>query len=147
MAAEPQHALATLGEVLLAPTRIYAGPVLAVREALLDAGHDLAGMAHVTGGGLPGNVPRALPAGLAARLDPLAWRMPSVLRLFGALGGLADEELRAVFNGGLGMIVVVAPAAVGPTKEAFVGQGLEATVVGRVVEAGTDARYEEGALA
>jgi hypothetical protein len=45
------------------------------------------------------------------------------------------------------MIVVVAPAAVGPTKEAFVGQGLEATVVGRVVEAGTDARYEEGALA
>ena len=147
MAAEPQHGLATLGEVLLAPTRIYAGPVLAVREALLDAGHDLAGMAHVTGGGLPGNVPRALPAGLAARLDPLAWRMPSVLRLFGALGGLADEELRAVFNGGLGMIVVVAPAAVGPTKEAFVGQGLEATVVGRVVEAGTDARYEEGALA
>ena len=59
--------------------------------------------------GCPGNVPRALPAGLGARLDPTRWPMPSVMRLFGALGGLDDAELRATFNGGLGMVVVVPP--------------------------------------
>src|SRR6185436_13898659 len=64
MAAEPEHALATLGEVLLTPTRIYARALLAVRGELLAAGHDLHGIAHVTGGGLPGNVPRSLPESL-----------------------------------------------------------------------------------
>ena len=68
--AEPEHALATLGEVLLAPTRIYARAVLGLRAALVEAGHDLRGVAHITGGGLPGNVPRALPPDLGARLDP-----------------------------------------------------------------------------
>ncbi len=87
----------------------------ALRTALEAAGHDLRGIAHVTGGGLPGNVPRTLPAGLAARLDPGRWPMPSVMRLFGALGGLEDDELRATFNGGLGMVVVVTPEAVEAT--------------------------------
>ena len=104
--------MATLGEVLLTPTRIYARAVLAARAAVRAAGADLHGLAHITGGGLPGNVPRALPDGLAARLDPARWTMPSVMRLFGALGGLDDEELRATFNGGLGMVVVVPRAAV-----------------------------------
>jgi phosphoribosylformylglycinamidine cyclo-ligase len=101
IAAEPEHALATLGEVLLTPTRIYAGVLLGVRRALRAAGHDLRGIAHVTGGGLPGNVPRALPDGLTARLDPTRWRTPSVIRLVGALAGMDDAELRATFNGGL----------------------------------------------
>ena len=97
----PHEAMTTLGEVLLVPTTIYARAVLAIRDAA-----DIHGLAHITGGGLPGNVPRALPPTLAARLDPGRWRMPSVMRLFGALGGLDDEELRATFNGGLGMVAV-----------------------------------------
>ena len=97
--------------MLLTPTRIYARAILALRSTLLAAGHDLRGIAHVTGGGLPGNVPRALPTGLGARLDPTRWRMPSVMRLVAALGGLADDEVRSTFNGGLGMVVVVAPAS------------------------------------
>ena len=104
LAAAPHESMATLGEVLLTPTRIYARAVLATRAAAVAAGLDLHGLAHITGGGLPGNVPRALPDGLAARLDPTRWRMPSVMRLFGALGGLDDDELRATFNGGLGMV-------------------------------------------
>jgi phosphoribosylformylglycinamidine cyclo-ligase len=149
MAAEPAHALATLGEVLLAPTRIYARAVLAARRALVAAGHDLHGVAHITGGGLPGNVPRALPAGLAARLDPLSWRMPSVMRLLGALGGLADAELRATFNGGIGMVLVVGPGAVAATIEALAADGVEASVVGEVVPASSldGVRYAEGATA
>jgi phosphoribosylformylglycinamidine cyclo-ligase len=149
MAAEPGHALATLGDVLLAPTPIYARAILATRRALAAAGEDFHGVAHVTGGGLPGNVPRALGPDLAARLDPLAWRMPSVMRLLGALGGLADGELRATFNGGLGMVVVVGPAAVATTIAALADEGIEASVVGTVVEASAvgGARYVEGALA
>ena len=74
LGAEPGLALATLGEVLLTPTRVYAGAILRLRTALEAAGHDLRGIAHITGGGLPGNVPRTLPAGLAARArsGPLA---------------------------------------------------------------------------
>ena len=149
ISAEPEHALATLGEVLLTPTRIYARPILALRSALLAAGHDLRGVAHVTGGGLPGNVPRALPEHLAARLDPLTWRMPSVMRLVGALGGLADDEVRSTFNGGIGMAVVVAPAALDVALASLAESGLEAAVVGEVVPVARlrGARYAEGALA
>lgn len=148
IAAAPHEALATLGEVLLTPTRIYARAVLAARAAVVDAGHDIHGLSHITGGGLPGNVPRALRDGLGARLDPSRWRMPSVIALMGALGGLEDDELRATFNGGLGMVAVVPPEAVDSAVAAFQEHGVEATVVGEVVGAETlgGARYAEGAL-
>ena len=143
IAAEPEHAMATLGEVLLTPTRIYARSVLAVRAALRAAGHELRGAAHITGGGLPGNVPRMLPAGLGARLDPSRWPMPSVIRLMGALGGIHEVELRATFNGGLGMALVVAPEAVATALAALAG----ALVVGAVAPAaGLGGRYAEGPL-
>ncbi len=144
--AEPEHGLATLGEVLLTPTTIYAGALLRLRLALRTAGHDLHGLAHITGGGLPGNVPRALPAHLAARLDPTTWRMPSVVRLVGALGGLDDRELRATFNGGLGMIAIVAPTAVPATLDVLAGEGINASIVGEVVPDDGGPRYVEGPL-
>ncbi|MFZ5854290.1 MAG: phosphoribosylformylglycinamidine cyclo-ligase [Chloroflexota bacterium] len=148
LAREPEHALATLGEVLLTPTRIYTRAILRLREALEAAGLALHGVAHVTGGGLPGNVPRALPEGLGARLDPERWPMPSVMRLFGALGGLADDELRATFNGGLGMVVVVPPAAVAATIAELGAAGQRAWLVGEVmpVEDLDGQRYAEGTL-
>ena len=147
IAVEPEHALATLGEVLLTPTTIYAGVVLRLRTALRAAGHDLRGLAHVTGGGLPGNVHRALPDDLAARLDPASWPMPSIVRLVGALGGLDDIELRATFNGGLGMVAVVAPAAVADALATLDGEGIAAGVVGEVVPAAGGPRYIEGPIA
>ncbi len=153
LAGEPHLALATLGEVLLTPTRIYARAILEVRAVLDAAGHDLRGLAHITGGGLPGNVPRALPAHLAARLDPTRWPMPSVMRLFGALGGLDDLELRSTFNGGIGMIAVVEAAAVPLAIEAFAAQGVPATLIGEVIaadatgpDAATVVRYQEASL-
>jgi phosphoribosylformylglycinamidine cyclo-ligase len=146
--AEPEYGLATLGEVLLAPTRIYARSLLALRDVLVAAGHDIRGLAHITGGGLPGNVARALPVHLGARLDPETWRMPSIMRLMGALGGLDDKEIRATFNGGLGMIVVVPRAAATITIDCLAADGIEAAVVGTVLplsELG-GRRYVEGAL-
>ncbi len=147
VAPEPELAGRRLAEVLLEPTRVYARALLAIRAAVRAAGPglDLHGIAHVTGGGLPGNVPRVLPDGLAARVQPGRWAMPSAMRLLGAIGALADEELRATFNGGIGMVVAVPPAAVEATIAAAAGEGIGATVIGEVVPAAAAGRrrYEE----
>ena len=134
LAREMHDADATLGDVLLMPTRIYARDLLAMRAALGSAGHAIRGIAHITGGGLPGNVPRALPAALGARLDPAAWPMPSVMRVLGALGGIADAELRATFNAGLGMTVVVPAEAAPAAVELARTRGIPAWIVGEVVD-------------
>ncbi|MEX2183036.1 MAG: phosphoribosylformylglycinamidine cyclo-ligase [Chloroflexota bacterium] len=143
IAAAPHESMATLGEVLLTPTRIYARAVLAAREVA-----DLRGLAHITGGGLSGNVPRALPPGLAARLDPSRWAMPSVMRLFVAVGGLDDAELRATFIGGVGKVAMVPPADVPAVVATAAAHGIGASLVGEVVEtrAVGGARYIEGPL-
>jgi phosphoribosylformylglycinamidine cyclo-ligase len=148
LATAPGEAMTTLGEVLLTPTRVYARAILAARSALVAAGHDLHGLAHITGGGLPGNVPRALPEGLGARVDPDRWSMPSVMRLFGALGGLDDAELRATFNGGVGMVMVLPAAAVPVALDALAASGVDASVIGEVVEIAAlgGARYAEDPL-
>jgi phosphoribosylformylglycinamidine cyclo-ligase len=134
--------------VLLTPTRIYARAVLAVREDLVTRGWDLHGLAHITGGGLPGNVPRALPERLGARLDPSRWLMPSVMRLIGALGGMDDDEVRATFNGGIGMIAVMPQDAVLAAIAGFAEHGVQATLIGEVVEADAlgGTRYVEASL-
>jgi phosphoribosylformylglycinamidine cyclo-ligase len=148
MASEPRHELATLGEVLLAPSTIYTPLMLGLREALEAAGTELRGMAHITGGGLPANVPRMLPAGLAARLDPRRWPVPSVIRLVAALAGIDDEEARATFNAGLGMVVAVPREAVSAAIDDIAAAGVEAWLVGEVVEAKVAGprRYVEGVV-
>jgi phosphoribosylformylglycinamidine cyclo-ligase len=150
LAVESRHELATLGDVLLEPTRIYARTVLGARARLRRRGLDLHGVAHITGGGLPGNLPRALPPGLAARVDPDRWLLPSVMRMVGALGRLDDVELRATFNGGIGMILVVpddAPA-LDDLLAWLAAEGCPGTVIGAVISmaAPHGARYEEGEL-
>ena len=150
LAAEPEHALATLGEVLLTPTRIYTRAVLAARRAARAAGGDLHGVAHVTGGGLPGNAPRAVGPELGVRLDSSRWRMPAIIEVLGALGGVAGPELRATFNGGLGMLLVVPPdpATVAAVLAAVEAAGAPGAVVGEVDEAASleGARYAEAPL-
>ncbi|HSG85032.1 MAG TPA: phosphoribosylformylglycinamidine cyclo-ligase [Candidatus Limnocylindrales bacterium] len=138
----------SIGEVLLTPTRIYAADLLAARAALQAAGTDLHGLAHVTGGGLPGNVPRALPDGLAARLDPGRWKVPTEMRLVAALAGMGDEEVRATFNAGIGMAAVVAPEDAAALVGMLVERGIPSRVIGEVVsqrDAGGQ-RYAEGPL-
>lgn len=132
---EPETARRSLGELLLTPTRIYSQAILRLRRRLTDAGADLRAVAHITGGGLPGNVPRVLPDGLGARVHPGNWPMPSVMRLLGAAGGLSDAELRSTFNGGLGMVCVVPAGAVEETISCLEDDGLEAWHVGEVAAA------------
>jgi len=92
-------------------------------------------------------VPRALPEALGARLDPRTWPMPSVMRLLGALDAIEDDELRATFNGGLGMVLVVPASAAGRTVDLAAERGLQAWIVGEVVVPRTPdgARYVEEA--
>lgn len=93
---------APLGEALLAPTRIYVRAVLALHRAGL-----LRAAAHITGGGLPGNLPRVLPEGTRAVLDAGRWTLPPVFRWLAGLGGVEAAEMLRVFNCGIGMALVV----------------------------------------
>jgi phosphoribosylformylglycinamidine cyclo-ligase len=94
-----------LGRALMAPTRIYVRPVLALHRAGL-----LKAAAHITGGGLPGNLPRVLPDGTVAVLRP-DWPVPDVFRWLARTGGIAAPEMLRVFNCGIGMALVVKDAA------------------------------------
>ncbi len=94
----------TLREAVLAPTHIYVKPLLALMEAL-----PVKGLAHITGGGLTGNIPRILPAGRAAVIDRRHWPLPPLFQWLQREGNVADEEMHRVFNCGIGMVVVVAP--------------------------------------
>jgi phosphoribosylformylglycinamidine cyclo-ligase len=125
----------TLGEALLTPTRIYARDVLAIRAGLESGGHRINGIAHITGGGLAGNAPRALPDDLAARVDPTIWPVPSAIRLVSSFAPLGGSEQRATFNGGIGMVLVVPPEAAAPAVELALARGVPAWVIGDVVEA------------
>jgi phosphoribosylformylglycinamidine cyclo-ligase len=93
----------TLGEALLTPTRIYVKSLLALHRAGL-----MKAAAHITGGGLVGNLPRVLPTGCEAVLDAAAWPLPAVFGWLARTGGVAAAEMLRVFNCGIGMAVVTA---------------------------------------
>ena len=94
----------TLGDALLAPTRIYVKPVLALLREV-----EVKGMAHITGGGLVENTHRMFPDTVGARVDRGAWPRPGIFDWLQRAGGVADGEMHRVFNCGIGMILVVAP--------------------------------------
>jgi phosphoribosylformylglycinamidine cyclo-ligase len=98
----------TLGDALLAPHRPYLENVRKARQAAT-----VRGIAHITGGGIPGNVPRVMPGGLGARIDRSSWRMPALFRLIQDTGGIETEEMYRTFNMGLGIVLVVAPGDAG----------------------------------
>ena len=121
----------TVGEALLVPTRLYAKAV----QAVLAAGTDVRAMSHITGGGLPGNLPRVLPEGLGARLDG-AWALPPILDLMRER--VAEDELRRVFNGGIGYVFVVPAADVEKVR----GAVPDAIDMGAIIEVGKDREFE-----
>ena len=92
----------TVADELLTPTRIYVSAVLPVRA-------DVRAMAHITGGGLTGNLPRVLPAGCRAVLRPAAWWRPPIFATLQELGGVGEEEMFRTFNMGIGYVVIVPP--------------------------------------
>ena len=109
----------SMAEALLTPTRIYVKPLLAAHRAGL-----VKAAAHITGGGLPGNLPRVLPARVLAALDARAFAVPPVFAWLAQAGGIAADEMLRVFNCGIGMVVVVA-AAQAEAAEALLRAGGE----------------------
>jgi phosphoribosylformylglycinamidine cyclo-ligase len=126
-----------LGEVLLEPTRIYARDVLALLEKV-----KVRSFAHVTGGGLPGNVPRNLPEGTRAVLDERRWPRPAIFDLVQREGQVSREEMFLTFNMGLGLVAVVAPGDAPAALEIFRARGLEAWEVGAIEKGSGEATCE-----
>ncbi|MEM9348299.1 MAG: phosphoribosylformylglycinamidine cyclo-ligase [Planctomycetota bacterium] len=98
----------TLGEVLLEPTRIYVKPIIEVLHKY-KVKKPISGMAHITGGGLPGNLNRSLSAKLDAKLDKKSWGIPPVFKFLQDKGNVSDEEMFKVFNMGIGYTLIVRP--------------------------------------
>ena len=126
---------ASLAEALLTPTRIYVSAVLALHRAGL-----LRAAAHVTGGGLPGNLPRVLPARVAADVDGRLWKPPPVFGWLARAGDVPVAEMLKVFNCGIGMVLVVPDAAA--AMALLRAHGEQPVVIGRVVP-GPDAPTAE----
>jgi phosphoribosylformylglycinamidine cyclo-ligase len=112
---------------LMAPTRIYVKPLLALVKAL-----PVHGLAHITGGGLLDNIPRVIPDGLEVILQRKAWRKEPVFEWLQSAGRVADEEMYRVFNCGIGMTVQVAPADAGRAIQILRDAGQEALIIGEV---------------
>ena len=119
----------SIAEALLVPTRIYVKPLLAAHRAGL-----VKAAAHITGGGLPGNLPRVLPAGVLAALDAQAFVVPPVFAWLARAGGIAADEMLRVFNCGVGMVVVVAADQAAAAEELFRAAGETVSRIG-VLEA------------
>jgi phosphoribosylformylglycinamidine cyclo-ligase len=118
----------TLGDELLAPSVIYSPAITALRRAV-----DLRGVAHITGGGIPGNLNRVLPKGTAAEVERGTWEVPRIFSEIQRLGGVAPDEMDKVFNMGLGMICVVPEGDTFKALDTLRAQGHQAFEVGRVV--------------
>ncbi len=117
----------TLGEALLAPTRIYVKPVLdAIRS------HDIKGIAHITGGGIVENVPRVLPATVKAVIRRDSWRLPAVFQWLQSAGGVTDTELHRVFNCGIGMVLIAGHAAAAAIVDMLEAAGERAWIAGEI---------------
>ncbi len=128
----------TVGEALLTPTVLYARAV----QALLGGAVDVHAMSHVTGGGIPGNVPRVLPEGLGVRLG-IDWARPPIFDLIARLGGVSLHEMRRAFNMGIGFVVVVAAADAERAVGALRNAGVSSFEMGRIVRVPRDRPFEE----
>jgi phosphoribosylformylglycinamidine cyclo-ligase len=124
-----------LGELLLRPTRIYVRAI----QAAIEAG-PVHSFCHVTGGGLPDNLPRVLPKDVALELDRSSWPRPPIFDLIQRLGKVSDEEMYRTFNMGLGLVLCVAPSAVDAVTSALQSSGESVHRIGSAVQHGDGAR-------
>ena len=118
----------TLGEALLRPTRIYVKSIL----PLIPEGKIL-GMAHITGGGLTGNIPRVLPPGLGVRIDTSTWERPPIFTLLQRLGEVEWTEMYQTFNMGVGFVIIVHPEDAGKVCQQLAELGEKCFVMGSIV--------------
>ena len=129
----------SLGDELLLPSVVYAR---AVGELLRIV--DVRGLSHITGGGLPGNLARILPAGCDAVLDPSTWEVPRIFAEIQRIGDVSDDEMRKVFNLGIGMVAIVASEDAHRTLDTLRIEGHRAVEIGRVEPGHGSVRFASG---
>lgn len=117
----------TLGQTLLAPTRIYARTVAHVLEK-----HHIRGIAHITGGGITENIPRVLPDGTQACIDKSRWQLPEIFSWLQKQGNIADHELFKTFNCGIGMVMIVDTAIATAVMDTLNESGESSFIIGQV---------------
>jgi phosphoribosylformylglycinamidine cyclo-ligase len=118
----------SLAELLLTPTKIYVKPILAAAKS----GLEIHGMAHITGGGLPENLPRCLPEGMSININRSSWEVPPIFRWISEVGNVNEEAMFNTFNMGIGFVVLVSPTQVEMAIDWFVSQGIKAYCLGKV---------------
>jgi len=131
----------TLGEILLEPTRIYARSITTLLGGY-TVKKIVTGMAHITGGGLPGNLNRVLPEGLDAHVECSSWEVPPIFRFLQAHGDVAEEEMYRVFNMGIGYCLLVRPAFADAVERKLRKSGEEVYRLGSVVKGSGQVRLD-----
>ena len=122
----------SVGQALLAPTRIYVKSVLAAIKARSDKTGGVKALAHITGGGLVDNVPRVLPDGMRADIDGGAWKLPAVFNWLMKTGGVPLDDMVRTFNCGIGMVAVVAPESEDSVAKILRDHGETVYRIGRI---------------
>jgi len=131
---------ASVGEEMLRPTKIYVRGVMNVLKKY-KIKQVVKAMAHITGGGLPGNLPRVLPEGLTVRVKRNSWEAPGVFKLIAAKGPVDSIEMMRVFNMGVGFVMIVAPAFVSSVMTELTKTNLRCWVLGKVKKGGPDLQW------
>lgn len=126
----------TLGEELLKPTRIYVKAFAAVKGRVR-----IKGMAHVTGGGLPGNLSRILPEGARANIKKGSWHVPEIFRLMERLGNIPEDDMKKTFNMGIGYVMVTSGGTAADAVTLLKKSGYQAFIIGDIGKGGRDVRY------
>jgi phosphoribosylformylglycinamidine cyclo-ligase len=126
----------TLAEELLVPSVVYAPAIAALLRVV-----DVRSIAHITGGGLPGNLVRVLPEGADAALDTRSWEQPRIFGEIQRLGEVSDDEMRKVFNLGIGMVVVVPPDDAHRTLDLLRTEGHRAVEIGQITAGDGQVRF------
>ncbi len=128
---------ATLGERLLAPTRIYVKPLLA-----LFAEFDIHALAHITGGGLLENLPRVMPGDTVAQVDTRSWNPPAIFAWLQEQGGIETREMYRTFNCGIGMVLATSAAEADAIVARLRAEGEQPVVIGRIASGEGEPRVE-----
>ena len=124
----------SLADCIMAPTRIYVKPLLALMRQVT-----IKGMAHITGGGLTENIPRVLPANVCAVLDGKSWHTPKLFDWLREQGNVTAQEMVRTFNCGIGMVVIVSQADAAAALNHLAAAGEQAWVIGAIQARSGDA--------
>jgi phosphoribosylformylglycinamidine cyclo-ligase len=125
-----------LGEELLRPTKIYVKAFMTLRDNV-----EIKGMAHITGGGIPGNLPRIVPEGICAHIKSGSWPVPPIFQIIEKIGNIADDEMKRIFNMGIGYIIIASKDTSGDAISLLHKAGYNAFIIGNIEKGGRGVQY------